>query len=82
MWVSQEECSVRDRVQTCSNINIYAEPSETIYSLKTHTCNFVFNTFRNGKPVQFFSSEKFEEKKSEHCQELHVQCNVVTFKLG
>ena len=62
MWVLQEECSVQDRVQTCSSINMYTEPSGTIYSLKTHTSNFVFNTFRNGKPVQFFSSEKFEEK--------------------
>ena len=51
MWVSEEDHSVRDGVQTCSSSEI--SRTRTIYSTETHTSDFILNTFRNGKPVQF-----------------------------
>ena len=32
---------------------------KTIYSIETHTSDFILNTFWNGKPVQFFLQERF-----------------------
>ena len=35
--------------------------TRTIYRTETHTSDFILNTFRNGKPVQFFPGEVFSD---------------------
>ena len=51
--------------------------TRTIYSTETHTSDFTLNTFRNGKPVQFFQ----DSLSSLDCAVLFDDSDPISIKL-
>ena len=78
MWVSEEEHSAQDGVQTCNSL-LFREVSRTrtIYITETHKNYFIFNTFWNGKPVQFFQEGCWVVVAG--CQENESCSNILNF---
>ena len=53
IWVSKEECSVRDGSVDMQQFREVSR-TRTIYSTETHTSDFILNMFWNGNQMQFF----------------------------
>ena len=56
--------------------------TRTIYSTETHTSGFILNTFRYGKPVQFFPGEVLSVSDGEPREQVLQQSSEFSGEVG